>query len=88
MPYVGITPLQWFNSFGSVTLVQLRISSKNVRMPTVILPVRARHQISHGWLEMMNSFSFSSLSEQLKRRCSHVAGLQCRGLQFSLGRNT
>ena len=30
MAYIGIMPLQWLNSCGDMTLMQLRNSSKNV----------------------------------------------------------
>ncbi len=44
-------------SCGNMTLVQLRNSSKNVWTHTVILALRARHQISPRWLETMQIFS-------------------------------
>jgi len=68
MVYLGIMLLQWWNSYGDVTLVQLRNLSKNVwmHMAIMILALRARHQISPWWLEM--AVKFLSLSLGLSRK--------------------
>ena len=53
MGYLGITPLQCFNSFGNMTVVQTQNTSEDVWTHTVILTLRARHQISLRWPEMI-----------------------------------
>jgi len=53
MGCLGIMPLQCFNSFGNMTVVQSRNTSEDVWTHTVILTLRARHQISLRWPEMI-----------------------------------
>jgi len=50
---LGIMPLQWFDSCSDMTLVQLRNFSMTAWTHTVILALRARHQISPRWLEVI-----------------------------------
>ena len=81
---LGMMQLQWFISSGNMILVRLRTSSKNVWTHacahTVILALRARHQISPRWLKRCKrSRSLSlSLSFSLSPQGSRHAGMAIR----------
>jgi len=44
---------------------------QNVGMHTVVLALRARHQISPRWLEMVVNFSLSLSEQALEVMCPH-----------------